>query len=276
MSDNRSESASALQKSMLILSGLLDSDRPMGLGAIAQHTDIPRQTVYRIARQLEDAGLIRRELDGDGYTVGAELLDVSINALRLANRSLPVRGVLRGLVETVGETCNVGILDRDQIVYIERVECDWPLRLQFGPGSRVSVHATAIGKLMLAHLPARTRTRILNSQPLPAYTEFTVTDLSMLDKQFRKIRKQGFATNNQENLHGMVAIAVPVLDGNQRVVAGLAIHAAQARMDLPQLEAFLPDLRNAADTLSNCIKDMLEPDSVDAAHVETAQKGQHK
>jgi IclR family acetate operon transcriptional repressor len=276
MSENRSESASALQKSMLILSGLLDSDRPMGLAAIAQHTDIPRQTVYRIARQLEDAGLIRRELDGEGYTVGSELLDVSINALRLANQSLPVRGVLRGLVEEVGETCNVGILDRDQIVYVERVECDWPLRLQFGPGSRVSVHATAIGKLMLAHLPARTRNRILKSQPLDTYTDNTVTDLDVLDKQFRKIRKQGFATNDQENLHGMVAIAVPILDVRQHVVAGLAIHAAQARMDIPQLETYLPRLRDAADTLSDCIRDMLEPDTIDTPNAESTQKGRYK
>ncbi len=276
MSENRSESASALQKSMLILSGLLDSDRPMGLAAIAQRTDIPRQTVYRIARQLEDAGLIRRELDGDGYTVGSELLDVSINALRLANRSLPIRGVLRGLVEEVGETCNVGILDRDQIVYVERVECDWPLRLQFGPGSRVSVHGTAIGKLMLAHLPARTRSRILKSQPLTRYTENTVTNPVILDKQFRKIRKQGFATNNQENLHGMVAIAVPVFDARQQVVAGLAIHAAEARMNVTQLETHLPKLRDAADILSASIRDMLDTDPAETPHADTSQKGRYK
>ncbi len=243
---------------MTILGGLLDSDRPMGLAEIAQQTNIPRQTVYRIARQLEDAGLIRRELDGEGYTVGGALLDISINALRLANHSLPVRGVLRNLVDATGETCNVGILDRDEVVYIERVECDWPLRLQFGPGSRVPVHATAIGKLMLAHLPSRTRTRILTSQILTRYTENTVTDMDKLDKQFRKIRKQGFATNDQENLHGMVALSVPVFDNRQRVVAGLAIHAARARMDLIELESHFPKLRSAADIISDSISDLLE------------------
>jgi len=260
MPDTRNDSASALQKSMVILGRLLDCDRPMALAEIAQHAGIPRQTVYRIARQLEDAGLIRRELDGDGYTVGAALLDIGINALRLASRSLPIRGVLRNLVESVGETCNIGILDRDQIVYVERVECDWPLRLQFRPGSRVSVHATAIGKLMLAHLPSRTRTRMLTSQSLTRYTENTLTDLKQLDAQFRKIRKRGFATNDQENLHGIVALAVPIFDTRQRVVAGLAIHAARARMDLTELETRLPQLRTAADTISASIHDFLKPE----------------
>jgi len=276
MPDFQAESASALQKSMIILGVLLDCDRPMSLAEIAQHTDIPRQTVYRIARQLEDAGLIRRELDGEGYTVGASLLDLSINALRLANRSLPVRGVLRNLVESVGETCNVGILDRDQVVYVERVECDWPLRLQFGPGSRVSVHATAIGKLMLAHLPSRTRRRILTSQTLTRYTENTVTDLAELDTQFRKIRKQGFATNDQENLQGMVALAVPIFDARQEVVAGLAIHAASARMDLAQLETRLPELLSAADTISASIRDLLEPNDKQTVDPDAALKGTYK
>jgi IclR family transcriptional regulator, acetate operon repressor len=273
MSDNPSESASALQKSMVILGGLLDSDHPMGLGEIAHHTDIPRQTVYRIARQLEDAGLIRRELDGEGYTVGAGLLDISINAIRLANNSLPVRGVLRNLVEQVGETCNVGILDRDQVVYVERVECDWPLRLQFGPGSRVSVHATAIGKLLLAHLPNRTRSRILTSQTLTRYTENTITDLDELDRQFRKIRKSGFASNDQENLMGMVALAVPVVDSRNRVVAGLAIHAARARMDSAQLELHLPKLQAAADTISASINDLMKPEIRGATTTDVAPKG---
>jgi len=257
---SRPESSSALQKSMIVLSALLDGDRPMGLAEIAQHTDIPRQTVYRLARQLEEAGLIRRELGGDGFTAGAALLDISIDALRLANRSLPVRGVLRNLVELVGETCNVGVLDRDQIVYIERVECDWPLRLQFRPGSRVPIHATSIGKLMLAHLPSRTRTRILTAQALNRLTEHTITDVAELDKQFRRIRKQGFATNDQENLHGMVAMAVPVFDPKRRVIAGLAIHAAIARMSLSQLEDHLPRLRSAADAIGESIHDLLQPE----------------
>jgi len=260
MSESRPDGQSALQKSMVILRGLLDCDRPMGLAEIAHHSRMPRQTVYRIARQLEDAGLIRRELDCEGYTVGADLLDISVNALRLVNRSLPIRGVLRDLVDDVGETCNVGILDRDQIVYVERVECDWPLRLQFGPGSRVSVHATAIGKLLLAYLPSRTRTRILSTQNLTRYTEHTVTDVDVLDKQFRKIRKTGFAVNDQENLHGIVAMAVPVFDARRRVVAGLAIHAARARMDPAELETHLPKLRAAADRLSDGLCDQLNPD----------------
>ena len=260
MPESKNEGASALQKSLAVLEALLDSERPLGLADVAQQIDMPRQTVYRIARQLEDSGLIRRELGADQFSVGSRLLDISINGLCLASRSLPVRSVLRDLVDQIGETCNVGVLDRDQVVYIERVECDWPLRLQFGPGSRVSVHATAIGKLMLAHLPSRTRMRILESQTLTRYTDATITEIQELDKQFKKIRKSGYAINDQENLKGMIALAVPIFDQNQRVIAGLAVHTPSARMSLEEVEAHLPKIRVAAGQISDGIRDMLNID----------------
>ena len=246
MADGPKESGSALQKATLVLDVLLDSDHPKSLADISAKLDLPRQTVHRIVRQLEDLDLIRRDFARDHYFVGARMIALGVSALRAAACLAPIHAVLKQLVDEIGETCNVGVLERDEIVYIDRVECDWPLRLQLAAGSRVPMHATAIGKLLLAHLPSRSRKRMLETAPLVGFTDHTITQPERLEAELKQIRKQGYALNNEENLAGLIALAVPVHDGSGRVVAGLAVHAPVARMGLAEAEEKLPELRAAA------------------------------
>ncbi|MDD9878390.1 MAG: IclR family transcriptional regulator [Magnetovibrio sp.] len=260
MTDTAKESGSALHKAVLVLDALFESDRPMGLADISATLDLPRQTVHRIVRQLEDLDLIRRDFARDHFSVGARMVTLSLNALHAAYRLAPMRTVLKDLVATIGETCNIGILDRDGVVYIDRVECDWPLRLQFRPGSRVSVHATAIGKLLLAHLPSRTRKRLITAAPLPALTENTITDPDVLEEELKTIRRRGYATNDSENLTGLIALAVPIYDGDGKVVAGLAVHAPDARMSVKKAEEHLPTMRAVAAAMQKHIIELQEKD----------------
>lgn len=260
MVDQNRESGSALQKATLVLDVLLDSQRPESLADISAKLDLPRQTVHRVVRQLEELDLIRRDFARDHYFVGARMIQLGIKALSAAARLAPVHAVLKQLVEDIGETCNVGVLERDEIVYIDRVECDWPLRLQLSAGSRVPVHATAIGKLLVAHLPSRTRKRLLETTPLRAYTDNTLTSTAALEDEFKRIRRDGYATNNEENLAGLIALAVPIYDGDGRVVAGLALHAPMARMDLARAAEQLPLLRSVAAKLQREIQHLHNDD----------------
>lgn len=269
MTEGPKESGSALQKAVLILDALFESDQPKGLAELSATLDLPRQTVHRVVRQLEELDMIRRDFARDHFTVGSRMLTLGLNAIGVAWRMAPMRAVLKDLVASVGETCNIGVLDRDEVVYIDRVECDWPLRLQLRPGSRVPVHATAIGKLLLAHLPSRTRRRLIEAAPLPRLTERTVVDPAALEAELKTIRRNGFATNCSENVSGLIALAVPVHDGGGRVVAGLAIHAPEARMSVAQAEDHLPTMRAVAATLQQHIVELQDgraaPDMAAAA-----------
>jgi len=212
--------------------------------------------VHRIAGQMEALSLIRRVPGRDGLIVGPGAVDMSLGVIHAASQAAPVSLILRDLVNAIGETCNVGVIDRDQVVYIERVECQWPLRLTYHTGSRVPIHASGIGKLLMAHLPARTRRRILTSAPLPKLTERTLTKPEDLEEQFKLIRRQGFAANDQENVVGLMGFAVPVRNAKGEVVAGVSAHAPVARMTVEQAQGYLPLFRQAAERLSNCFQDM--------------------
>lgn len=248
-SDGRQESretGSALSKAVAVMHALLSADRPQTLADLSTATDMPRQTVHRILGQLEEEALVRRLPDREGFMIGPRMVGLGIEALGAAARTSPIRAVLYNLVQEVGETCNLGVLDRDRVVYIERVECAWPLRLQLGVGSRVPTHATAIGKLLLAHLPSRTRKRILNAGKLERFTEYTLTDPEKLEQQFARIRRQGFAANDQENTLGLIGFAVPIRDDKNRVIAGVSVHAPEARMSVDKAESQLENFRRAA------------------------------
>ncbi len=260
MADGGKESGSALQKVVLILDALFESDTPIGLAELSQQLELPRQTVHRVVRQLEDLDIIRRDFARDHFSVGARMMRLSLNAIGIAWRMGPMRVVLKDLVANVGETCNIGVLDRDEIVYIDRVECEWPLRLQLQAGSRVPVHATAIGKLLLAHLPSRTRKRIIEAAPLSKFTDHTITDVADLEAELKGIRRNGFATNNSENVSGLIAVAVPICDDGGRVVAGLALHAPDARMDVKEAKQRLPTMRAAATKLQKYIVESQDMD----------------
>jgi DNA-binding IclR family transcriptional regulator len=240
---------SALGKALAVLEVLLDEPSALSLGDIAARTDLPRQTVHRMVKQLEENALLRRDPGGDSYSVGPRMVDLGMQALTASSRAAPVRRVLQNLVNDLGETCNLGVLARDEVVYVERVECDWPLRIQYGVGSRVPLHATGIGKLLLAHLPARERRRLLRVMPLTQLTGRTITDPERLEEELTTIRRRGYAANDQENTPGLIGLAVPIRNPKGRVVAGVAVHAPEARLSMERALSHLPDLRRAASAL---------------------------
>lgn len=244
------ERGSALNKALLVLEHLTQSHRPIGLAELAELICLPRQTIHRILQQLVDAQLIIRAPQKDRYVVGPALTQLSVQALSSLNTGTPVRAVLETVVEQTGETCNVGILDQDEVVYLERMEGSAPLRLQLQVGSRVPVHCTAIGKLLLAYQHKNVRTRLLNARPLRRFTGHTFTDVAVLEEEFARIRSQGYSFNDQEYVDGLTAIAVAIRDRESKVIAALAVHAPSTRMDIEKAQLYLPSINESAERIS--------------------------
>jgi DNA-binding IclR family transcriptional regulator len=154
--------------------------------------------------------------------------------------------LLEELVAKIGETCNLTMLAGNDIVYVDRVETEWPLRMHLQPGSHVPLHCSASGKLLLSFLPKERRERVINALPLRAYSERTITDRDALRKELAITRRRQLSINDQEHLQGVIAIAVPVLLDRNRACAAIAVQAPVGRLTLNDLLEFVPDLRYAA------------------------------
>lgn len=241
---------SALEKSMLVIEAIVDHPQPVSLPELTLRLGIPRQTIHRVLQQLTVLALITRVPGSDRYTVGPRLSSLAFATLRSRNQTAQVRGILSDLVAETGETCNIGVLDGFDFVYIERIECEWSLRVHLAAGSRVRAHSTSGGKVMLAYMEPEQRRKLIKAHKLEAFTATTITSAGKLEAQLEEIRAQGFAVNDREQNIGIVGVAVPILDSKGDALAALALHGPDSRITKTSAAAFVPQLKAAAKKLA--------------------------
>lgn len=218
----------------------------MTLAEITEALSLPKGTAHRLCSLLVSMEYLARDVDERSYAVGKALRRLALNTLKHRSVQSLRHDILIELVKQVGETCNFTTLDGTQVVYLDRVEGQWPLRLIFDVGSRVPLHCTASGKMLLAHMRANEAARILPYLQLEARTPSTITCLMELERECRQIREQGYSTDREEFIAGMVAVAVPVRDTRGEVQAVIAMHAPTVRMSLERAVELLPYLNKAA------------------------------
>ncbi|HYE51014.1 MAG TPA: IclR family transcriptional regulator [Azospirillaceae bacterium] len=240
---------------LAIIEAVAGAARPVAVRDLAEELALPKATVHRLVGALEDRGYVARGTDRKAVTVGPQLRALALSTLRAALVRAPSRIILRSLSLELGETCNIGILDGGDVVYLDRVEVEnSPLRLQFGIGSRIPIHCTAIGKLFLSEMPDPVLDRLLSSLPLPRLTHRTLGDAAALRREIEQIRVSGFSTDNEEYITGVFCVAVPIRDDAGRLMAVLAVQAPKARLSPGNFASHLPSLNRAAAALSLALR----------------------
>ena len=214
---------------------------------------LPKPTIHRLFATLEEEGFVQRTLDGRGWEPGPRARAMSAGLLSTTSIRAARLAILRDVSREIGETCNIALPGNDGMVYLERVETEWPLRIQLPVGTRVPFHCTASGKLFLSSLPTAARQRFIKTLTLRRYTANTITDGSRLDAEASRIDANGHATDNGEFMDGMIAVGVPVHDANGRLLATLTSHAPVQRMDLSTALTFLPRMQQAARELGSLV-----------------------
>nr|WP_274389423.1 IclR family transcriptional regulator [Paraburkholderia tagetis] len=241
------QSNAAAVRAFRVLETLAQAGQPLSLMDLVHALDLPKQTVHRILAQLTDAWLITRGANDKLYECSARVRMMAVNVLMHAGPAAARHVLLEELVEKIGETCNLTMLAGNDVVYVDRVETEWPLRMHLQPGSHVPLHCSSSGKLLLSFLPKERRERIIETLPLRAHSEHTIIDRDALRKELALTRRRQLAINNQEHLQGLIAIAVPVMLDRNRACAAIAVQAPVGRVTLDDLLAFVPDLRHAAE-----------------------------
>ncbi|KHA53882.1 IclR family transcriptional regulator [Sulfitobacter geojensis] len=215
---------------------------------------LPKPTVHRLFHRLEEEGFLQRDVDGRSYSAGQRLRKLSANVLSSSRIRVARLAVLHALTDDVGETCNIATADRDGMLYIDRVETKWPLRIQLPIGTTVPFHCTASGKMYLSSLSPRHLAKFLSSAALEAHTDKTLTTSDALMAEVATIRERGYSTDNEEFMNGMVAVAVPIRDDLGRLMSTISLHAPDQRVSVSDLENHLDRLRSAAQDLSEMMQ----------------------
>lgn len=238
---------------LLLLEQLARAGVPITPTAANEALNLPKPTIHRLFHTLEEEGFLQRDIDGRSYAPGARLRRFAGSILSTSRIRMVRQTVLNTLAEDVGETCNIAMPERHAMVYLDRVETKWPLRIQLPVGTEVPFHCTASGKMYLSTLKPRLFAKYLQIVTLHAHTEHTLTDAAALTDEVEDIRARGYSTDNEEFMEGMVAVAVPLFDSQRRLMSTLSVHAPMQRVSLEALKAHLPRLQSAANELSELV-----------------------
>src|ERR1700752_3335711 len=238
---------SSTLKAFGVLEVLVRAGRAVTLSELMQATDLPKPTLHRALALFEEAGFLAREPGGRAYVIGERLSRFGLDVLRNDGAATERRTVLRRVVSETGESCNLAVLHKGALIYLDRIEAPWPLRLQLPEGGVVlPLHCCASGKLLLAHLASAERQRLIELMPLQRFTERTITERAVLESELDRIVSVGYAVDNEEYILGVACVAVPVRNRSGDVIASLAVQGATARLPLMRAIEFIPRLRAAA------------------------------
>ena len=247
------KASSAIEKALAVIEQIAGEARPVSLAYLAEATKMPKQTVHRVLQQLNDSGIVQRGVRPDSFMLGSRMRELGLATLKAAIATLPIRAEMERLVVDVGESANLGILNGRSVLYLERIEYAWPLRFTISPNDQLPAHAIAIGKLLLAHLPAHVRKDLLGGVTLERFTDWTITETEALERDFERIRANGVSENNQEYHVGLLGSAVPVRDRDGTIVAALAIQGVLPRTSLEKLAGHVPRMRETAERISGML-----------------------
>ncbi|MEM8950596.1 MAG: IclR family transcriptional regulator [Pseudomonadota bacterium] len=238
---------------LLILEEVAKAGAPATPTEINRSIGLPKQTLHRMFASLEAQGFLQREHDGRSYSPGLRMRSMAINTISSRGSRDARLAVMSRLAEDIGETCNLSIPDRNGMIYADRIETEWPLRIQLPVGTKVPLHCTASGKLYLSTLPKVQLDRVLNNSKLEKRTSKTLTTKEALADEIDQIRLKGFSEDNEEFIEGMIALAVPIKGLDGRFLSALAFHAPTPRMPFSAAHQHLDRLRDAAAELAHIL-----------------------
>lgn len=221
----------------------------MGVSEIGREIGLSKTAVYNILATFEGRRMVNRDPRTSRYRLGWRLYELGAE-LQRHNELAPVaRPLLEELAERTGETVLFGILDRTGVTYVDRVESDRSIRMVAAPGRQASLHATASGKVLLAHQPPEFVDEVLAGE-LRAYTPETITDPDELRAELRRVAERGYADCIRQHEPEICSISVPVRDYSGGVAAALTLAAPATRFGQPARRAALTTLTEIAGRLS--------------------------
>ncbi|PTW51509.1 HTH-type transcriptional regulator BhcR [Rhodovulum kholense] len=242
----------ALDRAMGLLSALSET-KGLTLSELATLTGQSPATVYRVLITLQGHDIVELEDEAQRWHVGPGAFRIGSGFLRRTNVAERSRGAMQTLMRATGETANLGVEDRDEVLFLTQVETHEAIRAFFPPGTRGPMHTSGIGKALLAHLPPARVAAILKSKGLPGFTPLSITDEAALGEDLARTRARGYAIDDQERAEGMRCIAAPIFNAHGEPVAGLSVSGPAFRIPLEAAARIGTEVRAAADRVTAAI-----------------------
>jgi IclR family KDG regulon transcriptional repressor len=238
--------SAAVERALAILEAVAQRSHGMTHSEISRKLEIPKSTLTYLLRALETRGYLRRE-DGDGkYHLGLKVLALARGVEVGADIKEIARPVLKRLVERSGLTAHLAMLDDSHAVYVEKADSPGFIKMDTWVGKRMELHSTAVGKVLLAWMPAHEVTALLKGHSFKRRTPKTITTHAGLLQELDRVRVRGYGMDDEENSLAARCLAAPVLDQFGRAIAAVGLSGTTGQIDKASVRKVAEMLQEAA------------------------------
>jgi DNA-binding IclR family transcriptional regulator len=228
------ESDSKIQsvaRALFIINTLAEARGELALNEIATRLSLAKSTVHALISTLKDFGYIEQSDFAGKYRLGLRLFEVG----QIVAQGWEVRAVaapyITKLLEQLLETVHLAVIDKLEVLYIDKRESGRSLRIVSQVGMRLPAHCTGVGKVLMAYLSPEERAELINGKGLSRFTKNTLTDVKTLEDELTRIRMQGFAIDNEEIMDGLRCVAAPIRDQTGKVISAISLSGPVSRME---------------------------------------------
>lgn len=240
----------AIRRAMLILELLAKDSEGRGITEISNILHIPKSSVFSILYTLQDGGFVEKDV-GSRYKLGPKTFEIGNAYARVADFVQEFAPIAREMVAQCNETVHLAVLDGVEVIYLARQEGAAAVRVAVSMGARLPAHAVATGKVLLASLSEAEVEERFRGVRLVRRTPNTVTSLDALLEELQQVRAVGYAIDNEESAKGVLCIASPVINHEEKTVAAISISFPLIRGSRERMETIISLVKDGALKLSH-------------------------
>jgi len=248
------EPIQAVIKTMMILETLAQNDE-VGVTELAKKVLGNKSTVYRFLNTLMDLGYVKQNPETEQYSLTLKMYETGSIALERLDIRKAAQFTMEELAKSTKETIHLAVLDEQNLVYLHKINSTQSLKVTMMSkvGTTGPLYCTGVGKVLLAYQPEKIIKDLISGKKFERFTDSTITDEKSLLDELDKIRKEGYAIDDEEHEVGVVCVAVPIFGKEKNILASLSISAPQVRMHSDRIEEIALLAKKAALKVSEAI-----------------------
>lgn len=251
------EKLNTVGKVIAIIETIQAANRPLSIKEIADTLELNKSSLHHHIKTLIANGYLQQELESRKYDIGLDLVRVGQSYLQRLDVRERGHYFLEQLSRELNETVHMMLLDRDELVYIDKVDVNHQpgsLKCSSFIGLRTDVYSTAAGKMLLSHLQRGALGEILQNLNMQPITEYTLSSKTELKKELALIKERGYALDLQEHVVGLQCVAAPILNMHSQCIAAISVSGSVASIPRETLETeILPQLKKTAHKISQAM-----------------------
>ncbi len=246
---NQQDSVSSVLKVFTILQALGEQNES-GVSELSKRLKMSKATTYRFLQTMKSIGFVDQKGEADKYVLTLKLFELGSKAREYSDLIELVKDDMQDLAKATSEVIHLGVLHDQSVLYLHRVDSNHHLQVHSRAGQRVPLYCSALGKVLLSHLPIKKIISLLASVEFITHTPNTHEHAEQLLKELGEVKKQLYAEDNEELEIGLSCFAAPIFDSSGTAIAALSLSLPAFRLDEANKFDYISMLHRASKNIS--------------------------